>query len=261
MGVEQIAAVFRNKTSRAAFMPYVVPGYPTLEKSLDVIRTLVACGADLLELGVSFSDPLADGPVIQAATQQALSNGITMQHCIDLVGELRADGIATPVLLMSYFNPILAYGVERCVTCAATAGADGFIVPDLPPEEAEVIETACAENGVALVYLLAPTSSAARIEQVAQRSSGFIYLVSLTGVTGARSELPPGLEDFVERVRSATSLPLAVGFGIGSGDQASSVAQLADGVIVGSALVRLAGESLAAVRLLAEEIRAALDHI
>ena len=260
MGVERVAAVFQNKTGRAAFMPYVVPGYPTLEESLDVIRTLVACGADLLELGVPFSDPLADGPVIQAATQQALSNGITLQHCIDLVAALRADGIMIPVLLMSYANPILAYGVERCVLNAAAAGVDGFIVPDLPPEEAEVLETACTQNGAALVYLLAPTSSAARIDQAARRSSGFLYLVSLTGVTGARSKLPPGLADFVGRVRSVTSLPLAVGFGIGSGDQAASVAQLADGVIVGSALVRRAGESLSAVRSLAAEIRAALDQ-
>jgi tryptophan synthase alpha chain len=259
MGVEQVAAVFQNITGRAAFMPYVVPGYPSLEESLEVIRTLVACGADLLELGVPFSDPLADGPVIQNATQQALTNGITLQHCIDLVAGLRADGITTPVLLMSYVNPILAYGVDRCVRSAAEAGADGFIVPDLPPEEAEVLETACVQQGVALVYLLAPTSSAARIEQVARRSSGFIYLVSLTGVTGARSELAPGLAEFVGRVRLATSLPLAVGFGIGNGDQAASVAQLADGVIVGSALVRAAGQSPAGVRSLGTEIRIALE--
>ena len=261
MGVDKVAAVFRNQAGRAAFMPYVVPGYPNLEASREVIRTLAACGADLLELGVPFSDPLADGPVIQSATQQALSNGITLQHCIDLVAELRAEGIEVPVLLMSYFNPILAYGVERCAASASEAGVDGFIVPDLPPEEAKVIEAACAQNGLALVFLLAPTSSAARIELVARRSTGFIYLVSLTGVTGARSELPPGLADFVGRVRSATSLPLAVGFGIGSGGQAASVAQFADGVIVGSALVHRAGESPAAVQSLAAEIHTALDQV
>jgi tryptophan synthase alpha chain len=258
MGIERIAAAFQS--GRKAFMPYSVLGYPDRETSLQVIRTLVSTGADLLELGVSFSDPLADGPTIQAATQQALENGISLQECIQMAASLRAEGVQTPAVLMSYVNPIFAYGVERCVRDSAAAGVDGFIVPDLPPEEDEELAAACLTHGLALIYLLAPTSPPERIRLVAQKSRGFIYLVSVTGVTGSRQSLPEHLADFVARVRSQTSLPLAVGFGISTGEQARSVAALADGVIVGSALVRCAGESVAAVRNLAEEMCAALHE-
>jgi tryptophan synthase alpha chain len=236
-----------------------VLGYPTPETSLQVIQTLVAAGADLLELGVPFSDPLADGPTIQAATQRALENGVTLAGCIAMVAELRARGVETPALLMGYVNPILAYGVGRFVADSAAAGVDGFIVPDLPPEEAGELEAACGQQGLALVYLLAPTSPPERITLVAQKSQGFIYLVSLTGVTGARQTLSPGLAAFVGRVQAATRKPLAVGFGIGSGEQARAVAQLADGVIVGSALVQRAAESVERVQALAVELREALN--
>ena len=155
--------------------------------------------------------------------------------------ELREQGIDTPALLMGYVNPMLAYGLEQFTADAAAAGVDGLIVPDLPPEESAELETLCNEHGLALVYLLAPTSTPERIERVAKQSRGFIYLVSLTGVTGARNQLPPGLSDFVARVRSQTDTPLAVGFGIGNGEQARTVAEIADGVIVGSALVKRAG--------------------
>jgi tryptophan synthase alpha chain len=256
MGTERIAAAFQN--GHTAFMPYAVLGYPSPSASLEVIRRLVACGADLLELGVPFSDPLADGPVIQAATQRALENGTTLAGCIAMVARLRSSGIKTPALLMGYVNPILAYGVQRFVADSAAAGADGFIVPDLPAEEAGDLEDACRLHGLALVYLLAPTSPPKRISLVAQRSQGFIYLVSLTGVTGARDTLPPGLSDFVGRVRAIARQPLAVGFGIKSADQARQVGQMADGVIVGSALVELAGRSLEHMVSLAQEMRAAL---
>jgi tryptophan synthase alpha chain len=257
-GIERISNAFRP--DHTAFMPYSVLGYPNPAASLEVVQTLVAAGADLLELGVPFSDPLADGPTIQAATQHALEQDVTLAECIAMAADLRARGVQTPALLMGYINPILAYGVERCVADSAAAGVDGFIVPDLPPEEAGELEAACRLHGLALVYLLAPTSSAERIALVADKSQGFIYLVSLTGVTGARASLPSGLADFVARVRAATSKPLAVGFGIGSGEQAQGVAQLADGVIVGSALVKRAGESAERVRALAVEIRKALDR-
>lgn len=256
-GIERIANTFQAQ--RTAFMPYAVLGYPTPETSLQVVQTLAAAGADLLELGIPFSDPLADGPTIQAATQRALENGVTLAGCITLVAELRARGVRTPALLMGYVNPILAYGVGRFVADSAAVGVDGFIVPDLPPEEAGELEAACQRHGLALVYLLAPTSPPERIALVAEKSQGFIYLVSLTGVTGARDALPAGLADFVGRVRAATHKPLAVGFGIGSGEQASAVAQLANGVIVGSALVGRAGESLERVRALAVELRGALN--
>ncbi len=258
MGIERVTKAFQS--SRAAFMPYAVLGYPTPEMSLEVVQTLVEAGADLLELGVPFSDPLADGPTIQAATQRALENGITLARCIEMVAKLRTTGVKTPALLMSYVNPIMAYGVARCVADSAAAGVDGFIVPDLPPEEAGELAAACQKHNLALVYLLAPTSSPERIALVAEQARGFIYLVSLTGVTGARDKLSTGLAEFVARVRAVTDKPLAIGFGIGSGTQAAAAARLADGVIVGSALVRRAGESLESVRKLAVELRGALDR-
>ena len=256
-GIERITDAFQPH--RTAFMPYTMLGYPTPELSLQVVQTLVEAGADLLELGVPFSDPLADGPTIQAAGQCALDQGITLAQCIAMVAELRSRGVMTPALLMSYVNPILAYGVRRFVADSAAAGVDGFIVPDLPPEEAGELEDACQQHGLALVYLLAPTSPPERCALVSEKSQGFIYLVSLTGVTGARDELAPDLSDFVARVRSFTPKPLAVGFGIGYGQQAQAVAQLAEGVIVGSALVQRAGESIGSVQTLAAELRQALN--
>ncbi|MCB9076328.1 MAG: tryptophan synthase subunit alpha [Anaerolineaceae bacterium] len=257
-GIERIQQAF--KQGRSAFMPYSVLGYPNRQASLDVVKSLVEAGADLLELGVPFSDPLADGPTIQAATQKSLENGTTLRDCLAMTQELRRQGCETPAVIMGYINPMLAYGLEQFVADAAEAGVDGFIVPDLPPEEAAELEALCDQYKLALIYLLAPTSTPERIKLVAEKSKGFIYLVSLTGVTGARNELAPGLAPFVARVRKATTLPLAVGFGIGNGEQAHLVGQLADGVIVGSALVKRASESPQAVRALAEELRQALNN-
>jgi tryptophan synthase alpha chain len=256
-GIDRIQNAFAK--NRAAFMPYAVLGYPTREASLEIIQTLANLGADLLELGVPFSDPLADGPTIQAATQKSLENGTTLKDCLAMTRELRQKGVGIPALLMGYVNPILTYGLEQFVNDAAAAGIDGLIVPDLPPEEAEDLEAACAAHGLALVYLLAPTSTPERIKLIAEKSQGFIYLVSLTGVTGARTELPPDLTDFVARVRAQTDKPLAIGFGIGTGQQAHAVGELADGVIVGSALVKRAGESLQSLKALATELRQALS--
>jgi tryptophan synthase alpha chain len=256
-GIERITDAFQPH--QTALMPYAMLGYPTPDISLQVVQTLVTAGADLLELGVPFSDPLADGPTIQAAGQRALENGVTLTRCIKMAAELRNRGVRTPALLMSYANPIVAYGVQRFAADSAVAGVDGFIVPDLPPEEAGELEDACRQHSLALVYLLAPTSPSERIALVAEKSQGFIYLVSLTGVTGARDALPPGLADFVARVRAVACKPLAVGFGIGTGEQARAVAQLAEGVIVGSALVQRAGESMDRVRTLAVELRQALN--
>ncbi|MBN1218098.1 MAG: tryptophan synthase subunit alpha [Anaerolineae bacterium] len=255
-GIHRIQNVFTR--GRPAFMPYAVLGYPTRTVSLDIVKTLSAVGADLLELGVPFSDPLADGPTIQAATQKSLENGTTLKDCLAMTHELRQQGMDTPALLMGYINPILAYGLEKFVADAAQVGVDGLIVPDLPPEEAAELEAACATHGLALVYLLAPTSTLERIKLITEKSQGFVYLVSLTGVTGARTDLPPDLADFVARVRQQTDKSLAVGFGIGNGRQARAVGQVADGVIVGSALVKRAGESVERVRDLAVELRTAL---
>ncbi|HXW00373.1 MAG TPA: tryptophan synthase subunit alpha [Anaerolineae bacterium] len=240
-GRSRIAAAFWKAQQRqtAALMPYFTLGYPDRETSMAVVEA-IAPYSDLIELGVPFSDPLADGPTIQRSTQIALEGGTTTAACLEMVSTLRRRGVDTPVMLMGYYNPILAYGEAPYVRDAAAAGADGFIVPDLPPEEAGSLEQLADAAGLALIHFLAPTSSAARIGSVTARAQGFIYLVSLTGVTGARRSLQQDLADFVARVRAHTSLPLAVGFGIGTPEQAAAVGRLADGVIVGSALINAA---------------------
>jgi tryptophan synthase alpha chain len=243
-GREAIAAAFRKAQERqtAALMPYFTLGYPDVETALDVIEAM-AGSSDLLELGIPFSDPLADGPTIQNSTQIALENGVTVAGCMEMAARLRGRGVSTPACFMSYYNPILAYGIERFVNDARSAGIQGVIVPDLPPEEAGELAGYASEAGIAYVYFLAPTSNEARIRQVTAKANGFIYLVSLTGVTGARQALQSDLEAFVGRVRAFTEIPLAVGFGISTPEQAASVGALADGVIVGSALVNAVNEA------------------
>ena len=239
---EAFSSVFN--TDQAAFMPYWPLGFPSPMDTLAYLEALVAAGADMLELGIPFSDPLADGPTIQAATQQALARGTRVSTCLELAATLRARGYTLPFALMTYINPVLAYGPQRFVADAAALGVDGLIIPDLPPEEGDILEPLCKEHGIALIYLLAPTSTDQRIALAAQHSSGFLYLVSVTGITGERAQLPPDLAAFVQRVRKHTRLPLAVGFGISTREQAREVARVADGVIVGSALVRAALETL-----------------
>jgi tryptophan synthase alpha chain len=244
-GLEHIQDAFAqaHKAGRAALMPYFTLGYPTLADSVDVVVSLADAGADLIELGVPFSDPLADGPTIQHSTQVALEQGASVGRCLELVREIRARGVRQPLLLMGYINPVLAYGVDRYISAAQEAGADGVIIPDLPLEEAGAVETACRDCGQALVYLAAPTSTPERLAALAKRSTGFLYLVSVTGVTGTRQDLSGGLAAFVARARESARIPLAVGFGISSPDQAAAVAGLADGVIIGSALIQAAGRS------------------
>lgn len=241
-GIRRIAAVFERAEAdnRAALMPYLTLGYPTPEVSLTLVEAAVAGGADLLELGVPFSDPLADGPTIQRATHAALEQGMTVELCLEMARELRQRGVTVPFIFMGYYNPILAYGEEAFCQACRDVGVDGLIVPDLPPGEGEALEKTCRQYGLAQVYLLAPTSTRRRVQLVTERSRGFVYLVSVTGVTGARDRLPPNLAAFVGRVRKATDKPLAVGFGISSPEQARQVAGLVDGVIVGSALLRRA---------------------
>jgi tryptophan synthase alpha chain len=226
---------------RPIFMPYYPAGYPDLETSIDVFEALAKNGADLIEIGLSFSDPLADGPVIQKATQIALEKGITIKKSLQAVAELRRRGVTIPLVLMGYYNPMLAYTLERFILDARSAGADGFIVPDLPPEEAEEFESLAAD--LPLIRMLAPTTPAVRMERIASDAKGFIYLVSVTGVTGARQSLADGLEALIEAVRTYTSAPVCVGFGISTPEQAGMVGRLADGVIVGTACVRDIGGS------------------
>ncbi len=260
-GLAAVEAMFAHAkaSGRAAFLPYFPIGYPTYEASLEAVLAMAEAGVDGFEIGMPFSDPLADGPTIQAATQIALENGITVRKCLDAVRDLRARGVRQPMLLMGYLNPVLAYGSEKFVRDAKAAGADGLIIPDLPPEEASALAGTCREAGMALVFFLAPTSSAARIKIVAEQATGFIYVVSVTGVTGARTELPPDLKAFIARVRAETDQPLVLGFGISQPEQAREVSELVDGFIVGSALVRAAANGVEAVRDLASRLRQALD--
>jgi tryptophan synthase alpha chain len=236
-------------TNKPIFMPYFPLGYPDLATSIDVIEALAKNGADLIEVGLSFSDPLADGPVIQKATQVALENGITVKKALQAVAELRRRGVDIPLVLMGYYNPMLAYGLEKFSHDAREAGADGFIVPDLPMEEAEEFQSILnggrdtGSRDLPLIQMITPTTPNERMEMVARNAKGFIYLVSVTGVTGARASISDGLGHLISRVREHTSAPVCVGFGIGTPEQAREVGALADGVIVGSACVKMIGGS------------------
>ncbi len=234
---DRIAAAFADNGKRAALMPYLMGGYPSLEESREIGIACADAGADLVELGVPFSDPLADGPVIHAAGTAALAAGVTPLWVLEVCAALSER---LPVVLMAYANLLL--GHDAFVQKAAAAGAAGLIVPDLPHDEAAPLREECDALGLALVPLAAPTSSDERLAEIGRDARGFIYTVSLTGTTGERDTLPPELERTVERVRSATDVPVAVGFGISTPEQARAVGDVADGVIVGSRLVRAAGE-------------------
>lgn len=257
--MNRIENAFKNKP---IFMPYFPLGYPDLATSIDVIEALAKNGADLIEVGLSFSDPLADGPMIQRATQVALEKGITIKKSLEAVKELRNRNVTIPLILMGYYNPMLAYGLEKFIHDAKEAGADGFIIPDLPMEEAEEFQS--INGDMPLIQMLAPTSPDARMEAIARNAKGFIYLVSVTGVTGERREISNDLGALIARVREHTSAPVCVGFGIGTPEQAQQVGQLADGVIVGSACVKMIGGSQKPVetaKQFAAEFRSALSGV
>lgn len=263
--MSQLEATFARLRAegRVALMPYLCIGHPSARAMLDIVPAAAAAGADLFELGVPFSDPLADGATIQAATQRALEIGTRIDECFAQARALRQRGVTAPFTMMGYYNPIFQRGVERFCAEAADAGVDGLIVPDLPPEEADDLVAAGRAHGIDLIFMLAPTSTDARVRLVAEKATGFIYLVSLVGVTGERSALPAELEAFVARVRRHTPLPLAVGFGIADPTQAGRVARIADGVIVGSAVVRVADRArdpAAEVAAFIASLRAAIDQ-
>lgn len=238
-GLDNIAATFSRCASenRAAMMPYLTSGYPTLAATADLLDAIVAGGADLIELGVPFSDPLADGATVQHTSQVALDQGTTLDDCFALVRDFRLRGHTTPLVLMGYSNPFFQYGLERLASQAVESGVDGFIIPDLPVEEGEEFAAPLRAQSLALVYFIAPTSTDARVREVAKHASGFIYCVSLTGVTGARASLAAGLLDYLTHVRQFTDVPLVVGFGISTPDHVRQTAAVADGVIVASALL------------------------
>jgi tryptophan synthase alpha chain len=240
-GAARIEAGFDAGGKSAALMPYLMGGFPSLEGSLEVGRAY-AKYADLIEIGVPFSDPLADGPAIQAAGRRALEQGATFERVLDDVAAPLAS--ALPVVAMCYANPIFRRGFESVASALAARAVSGLIVPDMPAVEATELRAACDDAGVALITLVAPTTPPDEVRAIAEAARGFVYVVSVTGVTGERTQLPPELPAVVERVRAATSVPAAVGFGVGTPEQAAAVAEFADGVIIGSRLVReIAGAS------------------
>jgi tryptophan synthase alpha chain len=255
-GLDRIAAAFASHGKRAALMPYLMGGHPGHDASVHAGLAAVDAGADLIELGIPFSDPLADGPVIHAAATEALERGAT-PHGVLRVCERLAERV--PVVLLVYVNVVMSAGAESFALRAAAAGASGLIVPDLPHDEADEVRAACDAEGLALVPLVAPTSTPERVAAIGADARGFVYTVSVTGTTGERDDLAPRLAKTVAGVRGATELPVAVGFGISTAAQARAVGELADGVVVGSRVVRASAEGgPEAVGALIEDLAEAL---
>jgi len=240
---DRIRQAFEKARSqgRIAIAPFVTVGYPSPEATPSIVRAIAEAGADVIELGVPFSDPLAEGPTIQKSSFAALERGVTPRFCIETAARLRKGGITTPFVLMGYYNPMLSYGQEKFCKDAAAAGVDGLIVADLPPEEAGPLIDTAAKHGLAVIPLLALTSTDARIQLACRRAAGFVYCVSVLGVTGARREMSQRVRGLVERVRKHTDLPVAVGFGISKPEHIAELAQFADGAAVGAALIDAIG--------------------
>jgi tryptophan synthase alpha chain len=234
-----IAAAFSRakEEGRLALMPFLTGGYPSLSQTERLLPALVAGGADIIEIGIPFSDPLADGATVQRASQAALEQGTTLADCLAVARRAHEAGADVPIVFMGYCNPFYQYGLERLARDAAEAGVDGFIVPDLPVEESGEWIEAFAKYGRDLIFLVAPTSTDARLAEVGRHASGFVYCVSVTGVTGARDSLAADLPAYVERVRAHTDLPLAIGFGISRPEHVAQIRPVADGVVVASALI------------------------
>lgn len=251
-----IAARWHALGKRRALIPYLTAGFPTRSRSLEALQRVAGAGADFVEIGVPFSDPLADGPTIQRTTQTALEQGMNLAGVLDLI---RAADVAIPVIIMTYLNPVLAYGVARFAHDAAAAGAAGVLLTDLPAGADPAVEQAVVRSELALIRLVAPTTDDSRLKLALAGATGFVYLISRLGVTGARAQVPTDLARNVERIRAATRLPIAVGFGIGTPAQASAAARQADGVVVGSALMdALAQGGVEAAERLTRELAAAV---
>ena len=226
-----------RQEGRTALMPFVTTGYPTMETCEATIHALVGAGADGLEIGIPFSDPIADGTTVQRTSQVSLANGTRIRDCIALVAKVREQGVTVPLMLMGYFNPVVKYGIEQYVADCAVAGVDGFIIPDLPIEESDRILSLCQQHQRDLIFMVAPTSTERRLRLVGERGSGFVYCVSLTGVTGARDSVAAGLGDYLDELREYINLPLIVGFGISTPEHVAQVGEHADGAIVASAMI------------------------
>ncbi|MBI4411750.1 MAG: tryptophan synthase subunit alpha [Deltaproteobacteria bacterium] len=244
--MSRISKTFKRlqREGRKALIPFITAGDPNLATTEKLVAVLEKAGADIIELGVPFSDPMADGPVIQKASERALKKGVTLQQILSLVKKVRKKS-QIPILLMGYYNPVFIMGEENFASCAFVAGVDAVLIVDLPPEEAGGLRKALRKNKIDLIHLLAPTSDEGRIVKAAKNGSGFIYYVSLTGVTGAKLKVTASgapaaeISDQLKRIRKHTKLPLAVGFGISTPEQARELAKIADGVVVGSALVKI----------------------
>ena len=260
MSAGRIEACFAAlaREGRAAFAPYVMAGDPDPDTAWRILEGLPPAGADLIELGLPFSDPMADGPTIQRGAARALATGMDTKGVLALVRRFRAVEAATPVVLMGYYNPILSFGLGAFAAAAADAGVDGLIVVDVPPEEADPLADALDAHGVALIRLATPTTDEARLAIVARRSSGFVYFVSVTGVTGVKEADAAAIAGQVARTRTVTGLPVAVGFGIRTAERAAEVARIADAVVIGTALVEEIAQSVALKR---DPARKVLDTV
>jgi tryptophan synthase alpha chain len=235
--MSRIENIFQNKI-RPALIAYITAGYPDVDTTLRTVPLLAEKGCDIIEIGIPFSDPLADGVTIQNASYHALLNGVTTETSLSMASKIR-QYTDVPLVFMTYYNPVYRYGItDFCRDCAG-AGVDGLIIPDMPPEEGCDIETSAVSHGIDLIYLLAPTSNEARIKTAVAHSRGFIYLVSVTGVTGARAMISADVTSFIARVRAHTDMPCCVGFGISTPEQAVQIGTVADGVIIGSRIVQL----------------------
>jgi tryptophan synthase alpha chain len=243
---------------RVALIPYLTAGFPTRDLSLAALTMVAEAGADFVEVGIPFTDPLADGPVIQKSTQVALRQGMTVAGVLELV---REAALGIPVIAFGYLNPILAYGVDRFLSDAAAAGVAGLLLTDLPAGEDAALEGSVHRSDLALISLIAPTTEGPRLRAVLAQAEGFVYLISRLGVTGAPTPMDETLERSIARVREATALPVAVGFGIGRGEQAAIAARYADGVVVGSTLVQRLEQGLVPARDLMDELRSAVDDV
>jgi tryptophan synthase alpha chain len=254
----RISSVFQS--GHTALITYITVGYPSIEATLKAVPLIADSGCDIVELGIPFSDPLADGVTIQKASFYALKNGVTTELCLEIAKEL-SQKVKIPLMFMTYFNPVSCYGLEKFCNACSMSGINGLIIPDLPPDEGSQLEAVSRRQGLDLVYLLAPTSTDDRIRLVAEKSTGFIYLVSVTGVTGTRNDLPPDLDKFVAKVRKLATQPLCIGFGISTPEQANQLAKIADGVIVGSRIVQLMeiDDDFTSVVNFVKELRHALD--
>lgn len=241
--ISKIDDTFRGlkKKDKRAFIPYVMAGDPSLEKTKQLVLIFEECGADIVELGVPFTDPLADGPIIQRASERALEKGITLRKVICFVKELR-EQTKIPIVLMTYYNPVFKYGEENFVKDAKNAGVNGVIIPDLPPDEAKNFIILSRKASLDTIFLLAPTSTTDRIRKIVKETRGFLYYVSITGITGSRLLLNGSLETQINEIRRYTNKPIAVGFGVSTPEEASAVSKIADGVIVGSAIVKRVNE-------------------